>query len=245
MRILTCIRVLLAVTVALIGVTPSHATGVAGQGTWESTLLARDVGNTGTTNAFYDAALGVTWLANANVNGLMDWTSANTWANTLSVNGVGGWRLPTMSAPSAACDASNIGTNCGYNVATSSSELASLFYNALGNRAYYDTNGAMQAGPGLTNTGGFQNLQSYVYWFSTAYALGNDSAWSFGANYGGQGPNLKTNPFYAMAVHPGDVGTVVASVPEPETYAMLLAGLGVIGAVARRRQSDKALIAQS
>ncbi|MDR3087435.1 MAG: FxDxF family PEP-CTERM protein [Azoarcus sp.] len=27
----------------------------------------------------------------------------------------------------------------------------------------------------------------------------------------------------------------VASVPEPETYAMLLAGLGVIGAVARRR----------
>lgn len=30
-------------------------------------------------------------------------------------------------------------------------------------------------------------------------------------------------------------GTVVPSVPEPETYAMLLAGLGLIGAVARRR----------
>ena len=29
--------------------------------------------------------------------------------------------------------------------------------------------------------------------------------------------------------------TSVAAVPEPETYAMLLAGLGVIGAVARRR----------
>jgi hypothetical protein len=30
--------------------------------------------------------------------------------------------------------------------------------------------------------------------------------------------------------------TVTAPVPEPETYAMLLAGLGVVSAVARRRK---------
>jgi hypothetical protein len=29
----------------------------------------------------------------------------------------------------------------------------------------------------------------------------------------------------------------VAAVPEPETYAMLLAGLGLVGAIARRRKS--------
>jgi hypothetical protein len=29
----------------------------------------------------------------------------------------------------------------------------------------------------------------------------------------------------------------VAAVPEPETYAMLLAGLGMLGAVARRKKS--------
>jgi hypothetical protein len=29
----------------------------------------------------------------------------------------------------------------------------------------------------------------------------------------------------------------LAPVPEPETYALLLAGLGLMGAVARRRQS--------
>ena len=39
-----------------------------------------------------------------------------------------------------------------------------------------------------------------------------------------------------MAVHSGDTGTVVANVAEPETYAMLLAGLGLIG-VMRRRSS--------
>lgn len=32
----------------------------------------------------------------------------------------------------------------------------------------------------------------------------------------------------------------IAAVPKPETYAMLLAGLGLIGAVARRRRSPAA-----
>lgn len=33
--------------------------------------------------------------------------------------------------------------------------------------------------------------------------------------------------------------TLVPSVPEPETYAMLLAGLGLLGAVARRRKTNE------
>jgi hypothetical protein len=32
-------------------------------------------------------------------------------------------------------------------------------------------------------------------------------------------------------------GTVTATVPEPETYAMMLAGLGALGFLARRRKS--------
>jgi hypothetical protein len=32
----------------------------------------------------------------------------------------------------------------------------------------------------------------------------------------------------------------VAAVPEPETYAMLLAGLGLVGAIARRRKTAQA-----
>jgi hypothetical protein len=33
---------------------------------------------------------------------------------------------------------------------------------------------------------------------------------------------------------------MLAPVPEPETYAMLLAGLGVMGAVVRRRKQKQA-----
>ena len=34
-------------------------------------------------------------------------------------------------------------------------------------------------------------------------------------------------------------GAMAAAVPEPETYAMLLAGLGLMGAVVRRRSNRK------
>ena len=40
--------------------------------------------------------------------------------------------------------------------------------------------------------------------------------------------------YYARAVHPGDIGTPV---PEPETYALMLAGLAAL-ALANRRQAS-------
>lgn len=41
---------------------------------------------------------------------------------------------------------------------------------------------------------------------------------------------------HAYKVSAADLGGYIAPVPEPETYAMLLAGLGLVGFVARRRQ---------
>ena len=50
-----------------------------------------------------------------------------------------------------------------------------------------------------------------------------------------------TNAYFAADVlnlsgNTGAIGATVAAVPEPESYAMLLSGLGLIGFVARRRQ---------
>lgn len=90
----------------------------------------------------------------------------------------------------------------------------------------------MQVGYGISNAAMFQNLQNTQYWYGTE---GGSGAWYLSTYYGIQGSEVKSYPGYAMAVHSGDVGTVVANVPEPETYAMLLAGLGLIGAIGRRR----------
>jgi len=54
----------------------------------------------------------------------------------------------------------------------------------------------------------------------------------------GSGLDITTTPGGGTVVSP-----VVSPIPEPETYAMLLAGLGVIGFVARRRQRNLAAAA--
>ena len=51
-----------------------------------------------------------------------------------------------------------------------------------------------------------------------------------------------TDVYGSVLAASGDVGNpgqfILAAVPEPETYAMLLAGLGIIGAIARRRRES-------
>lgn len=241
------IRVLLAVTVMLFGAVSAHAQAVSGQGTWETTLQARDVGNTGTTNAFYDTALNITWLRDANVNGLMTWDAANTWASSLNIGGVGGWRLPTLAMPSAECGGGspNIPV-CGYYGNPSYGEMFQLYFTTLGHPNPYNSDGSPHVGwYASVNTGNFQDLLPDTYWLGTEYASQTDGAWQIGMADGSIFAGYKSQVHYTMAVHPGDVGAVVANVPEPETYAMLLAGLGLIGAVARRRHADKPLVAKS
>lgn len=228
----------LAATAALLVASPAHADAVSGQGTWETTLQARDLDGNGVTDAFYDTDLKITWLANANANGYMKWGAANTWASNLVLGTYADWRLPTTQA------AAQPGCRllCGFNVPGSSSELAHLYFVSLGNKSYLDTSGSPQSGSGLTNTGNFQNMQSDVYW-STEYAFNTEKAWTFATYIGYQlfvdkDSDLgKGNYFYAMAVRPGDV-TIAAGVPEPDTYALLLAGLGLIGAIARCRKAS-------
>ena len=248
----------------------AQALPVADQGTWETTLLGRDIngnavaGSDASAVFFYDKVLDVTWLRDTNAgagsayddisegnsgtttDGRMTWASANTWAANLTVGSYSGWRLPTMiSAPNTTFSFTG-GTEFGANVRTTSggtvySEMASLWYDTLGNKSYCPPSNAScsgdgfpQPGWGLTNTGDFQNLQSWDYWFGLEYAPDTDYAWKFGTEYGAQGFGYKTANLQVLAVRPGDV---LAPIPEPETYALMLAGLVVVGAAARRRQS--------
>ena len=65
---------------ALASLAPAQAAAVPGQGTWETTLKARDINGDHVIDAYYDTALNITWLANWNANGRRVWDDANAWA---------------------------------------------------------------------------------------------------------------------------------------------------------------------
>jgi PEP-CTERM motif len=206
----------------------AHAAPVPGQGTWETTLQARDLNSDGTTDAWYDSTRNVSWLADAKAiagtpfddgfstsDGRASFASASSWLAALDVFGVGGWRMP-------------------------GADLITLYATTLGNSTI-----PMQPTTGWTNTGPFLNVPDFGV--SGWYWRGDPPAPS---EFDPGGPLLTFvlaadglgAPFYQVpaanfhgvwAVHEGDVA---AAIPEPSTVALMAAGaLGL--ALARRRRA--------
>lgn len=199
-------------------------------GAAHAALQGRDLnGSAGSYEAYYDTDFDITWLANANVNGLMNWADANTWAANLSftdsISVYDNWRLPTTLQPDPSCASQSGGDSFGYDC--TGSEMGHLFYNELGGIAGQSI--LTSADPDLAK---FTNLQAYGYWSATEYAPLTGGAWNFYFSHGYQHAATPPNGFYALAVSPGDV----AAVPEAESWAMLLAGLGLVGAATRLRR---------
>jgi hypothetical protein len=166
---------------ALIGLV---LTGVS-LSTFATPLVGRDINrhavaaNDASSVYLWDQDLGITWLRNANINGSADWTTQNNYAQNLvtgtGANAISDWRLPSITDGGTGCNFSYAGgTNCGYNVDTSGSEMAHLFYMTLGNLAVCSAGNVTcsftNPGYGLHNVGDFLNMQSYAYWSGTEYA---------------------------------------------------------------------------
>jgi len=160
----------------------------------------------------YDPNQNITWLRDWNVNGEKTWEQQLAWVSNLQIGAFANWSLPTSRNPdgSGPCE----GADC------TGSQMGYMWYEFLGN-----TEGA------LTNAGPFQNLQPDFYWTGTERDA--SSAWYFFAGNGHQHGHIpKDFLMYAVAVRPGDVA---AAVPEPQTWAMLLLGLGAVTVALRRR----------
>ncbi len=207
-------RLLAAVSTAVVLATSAQAA-----------LLGRDIngvavaGSDASSVFLYDTDLNITWLRDANANGLMNWAAANTWASGYSIGIYDDWRLPTVVQPDAACSGQENADSFGFTC--TGSEMGHLWYTELGNTP----------GP-FNNDGDFLNMQSSDYWSGTEYAPGSSFAW-FRTFNGAQHVISKSAPLFAMAVHPGDV--LAAQVPEPESRVLARTARGALALGRRRR----------
>ncbi|MCV2360000.1 PEPxxWA-CTERM sorting domain-containing protein [Paucibacter sp. TC2R-5] len=80
----------------------------------------------------------------------------------------------------------------------------------------------------------FDGVQRQRYW-SSSFAF-SGSAYIFHAGGGWYNHDVMYSKNYTLAVRTGDVALAV---PEPQTYALMLAGLGLMGFAARRRSSKQ------
>jgi len=164
-----------AITVCVCGfgcAAPAAATMISGQGTWGTTLQARDLdGNKATIEAYYDTDLDITWLADANLaasnnfdvtltrsDGKMTRSEATSWITAMNAFGgtgylgINAWRLPSMmDIDSDGCGSETSttinGEDCGYYVDTASAEMAHMFYLTLADLAAFTSTGVDRGSP--------------------------------------------------------------------------------------------------
>jgi hypothetical protein len=183
-------------------------------------LVPREGGHT-----VYDARLGVTWLADANLaaketfgvpnvnkSGSMNYATVVLWVAAMNAlnNGAGylghhNWQLPTAPDVDRTCQLTGRnGEPFGYHC--SGSALGSLYYASLGLRE------PDSAVPSSQNrVGPFQNFQPYLYWSKSAAADPKQGFVSFSFSTGFQGANVFRNYLYVLPMIRGKPAGAPAS----------------------------------
>ena len=173
--------------------------------------------------AYYDTETNLTWAAPVEPRSIGEQIE---FVSNMIIDGIGGWRIS--------------GVNELPSLITNNSECVSDGYISC---LYRDIHPPLDSFPMYAYGWIWVDGGQYIDMFSTPVrdgAIVHD-----GVIYDGYGPGrVYLEPFYpgklfptdllgAWPVHNGDV----ALVPEPETYAMLLMGLGLLGFMGRRENS--------
>jgi len=166
-----------------------------------------DLGN----GLIYDTDLNITWLADGN------YAKTSGYHSTGAMN----WGDATTWATSLALQG-----HSDWRLPTFD-EMNHLFYGELGGSDSLSISYSHNMSYNL-----FSNIQSGYYWTEKESGPGFAPAFTFSNGRGF--PIDEKIGLNAMAVSPGDIAAVV---PEPEAYAMMLAGLGLLGWRMRQRSN--------
>ena len=167
-----------------------------------------------------DPALGVTWLADANLarkdtfkvagineDGSMDYQTAVNWVaamNAADYLGHDTWMLPATPSYDPGCSSHNTST---FGYGCSQSAMGSLYYTTLG---LDDPGTAVPVHRGTA--GPFNNFQPYLYWTNTIATDAAQGYRTFSFNTGWQGTNVAKHNMYALPMVPGNpFGTAVTA----------------------------------
>ncbi len=108
--------------------------------------------------------------------------------------------------------------------------------------------------PTMVDSGAFLNLARGAYTTGLEYVPLTTERWMLDTDDGFQFIRPKNSLTYAMVVRDGAIGTpmpftfpdpAVVPVPQPQSYAMMIIGLGVLAAMVRRNKQRSALCAAS
>jgi hypothetical protein len=115
-------------------------------------------------------------------------------------------------------------------IGAGSYDLAYVLSGGFGSYYYFGFNATTELFESASIDGFEQILSAIKSDFSSGFFVRNDPAFTLARNYNPESGEL---PFVRVAINSSTGGAV----PEPATWAMMIAGFGLVGAVSRRRRA--------
>lgn len=115
-------------------------------------------------------------------------------------------------------------------------DFVSRDYTGFNDSAFVVVNGAVTVLASIENGGIEVGSYGHTGWQSFTYTLPTNGTYTLGFGVVNTKDTILDGALF-LDNQPGDTRPIISAIPEPETYALLIAGLALLGFVAKRKRS--------